>query len=76
MILREQENVFLFELGLFVPAVLKCLFSDIFLQTYFTHLEKSYPHLLGSCNFLAHGGAGGNGGIKWKLLTKKGIKKK
>ena len=25
MILREQENVFLFEFGLTVPAVLKCL---------------------------------------------------
>ena len=27
MMLREQENVFLFEFGLIVPAVLKCLFS-------------------------------------------------
>ena len=26
MTLREQENVFLFEFGLVVPAVLKCLF--------------------------------------------------
>ena len=26
MILGEQENVFLFEFGLIVPAVLKCLF--------------------------------------------------
>ena len=26
MILREQENVFLFEYGLIVPEVLKCLF--------------------------------------------------
>ena len=26
MILREQENVFLCEFGLIVPAVLKCLF--------------------------------------------------
>ena len=26
MIVRDQENVFLFEIGLIVPAVLKCLF--------------------------------------------------
>ena len=26
MIVRDQENVFLFEFGLIVPAVLKCLF--------------------------------------------------
>ena len=26
MIVREEENVFLFEFGLIVPAVLKCLF--------------------------------------------------
>ena len=26
MILREQENVFLFEFGVTVPVVLKCLF--------------------------------------------------
>ena len=29
MILREQENVSLFEFGLIVPAVLKCLFGII-----------------------------------------------
>ena len=26
MILRKEENVFLFEFGIIVPAVLKCLF--------------------------------------------------
>ena len=30
MILREQENVFLFEFELIVPAVLKCLFRHNF----------------------------------------------
>ena len=29
MIVREQENIFLFEFGLIVPAVLKCLFCII-----------------------------------------------
>ena len=29
MIVREQENVFLFEFGLIVAAVLKCLFCVI-----------------------------------------------
>ena len=28
MILKEQENVFLFEFGLIAPAVPKCLFSQ------------------------------------------------
>ena len=30
MILKEQENVFLFEFGLIIPAVLKCLFLHNF----------------------------------------------
>ena len=29
MIVRDQENVFLFEFGLIEPAVLKCLYFDI-----------------------------------------------
>ena len=43
---RDQENVFLLEFGLTVPAVLQCLFDIKFVQTQFTHLEKSYPYLL------------------------------
>ena len=62
MILGEQENVFLFEFGLIVPAVLKCLFRHNFGRrslppakklSLFTisagvvyHLQKSYPYLL------------------------------
>ena len=43
MILGEQENVFLFEFGLIVPAVLKSLFRHNSDVVY--HLQKSYPYL-------------------------------
>ena len=49
MILGEQENAFLFEFGLIVPAVLKCLFRhnfDIISAEVVYHLQKSYPYLL------------------------------
>ena len=40
MILREQENVFLFEFGLIVPAVLKCLFDIICADVVYPNGEK------------------------------------
>ena len=45
MIVGEQENVFLFEFGLSVPKVLKCLFCIICADVVY-RLEKSYPYLL------------------------------
>ena len=44
MRLKEQENAFLFEFGLIVPAVLKCF--DIISADVVYHLQKSYPNLL------------------------------
>ena len=41
MILGEQENVFLFEFGLIIPAVLNYLFR---------HNLKSYPYLVIFCS--------------------------
>ena len=40
MILGEQENVFLFEMGLIVPAVLKCLFRHNFCRDSLPPAEK------------------------------------
>ena len=45
MILVEQENVFIFEFGLMVPAVLKCLFRHNFYRRSLPPAEK-YPYLL------------------------------
>ena len=45
MILGEQENVFLFEFGLIVQAVLKCLFRHNFCIRSLPP-QKSYPYLL------------------------------
>ena len=45
MILREQQNVFLFEFGLMVPTVLKCLFRRNCADVVY-HLEKSYLYSL------------------------------
>ena len=45
MIPGEQENVFLFEFGLIVPAVLKCLFCIICADVVYPPKE-SYPFLL------------------------------
>ena len=43
---RDQENVFLFEFGLIVPVVLKCLFWHNLCKRTVTHMEKSRPYLL------------------------------
>ena len=40
MILGEQENVFLLEFGLIVPAVLKCLFPQNFCRRSLPPAEK------------------------------------
>ena len=40
MILREQENVFLVEFGVIVPAVLKCLFRHNFYRRNLPPAEK------------------------------------
>ena len=40
MILGEQENVYLFEFGLIVPAVLKCLFRHNFCRRSLPPAEK------------------------------------
>ena len=40
MILGKQENVFLFEFGLIVPAVLKCLFRHTFCRRSLPPAEK------------------------------------
>ena len=45
MMLRDQENVFLFEFGLIMPAVLKCLFYIIYKDVVYPPGE-SYPYLL------------------------------
>ena len=45
-ILKEQENVFLFEFGLIVPTVLKCLFRHNLCRRSLPTWKKSYPYLL------------------------------
>ena len=45
MILGEQENVFLFEFGLIVPAVLNAYFDIIYADVVYPP-EKSYFYLL------------------------------
>ena len=40
MIIREQENVFLFEFGLIVPAVLECFFDIIWADIVYPPGEK------------------------------------
>ena len=45
MIVRDQENIFLFEFGHIVPAVLKCLFDIICADVVYPPGE-SCPYLL------------------------------
>ena len=45
MILGEQENAFIFEFGLIVPAVLKCLFRHNFCRRSLPP-AKRLPYLL------------------------------
>ena len=40
MIVGEEENAFLFEFGLIVPAVIKCLFCIICADVVYPHMEK------------------------------------
>ena len=53
MILGEQENVFLFEFGLIVPAVLKCLFRHNFCRLSLPPAEKLplFTHFASIKNF-------------------------
>ena len=51
MILREQENVFLFEFGLVLPAVLKYLFEIICADVVYPPGEKLSEILKVSSNF-------------------------
>ena len=41
----EHENVFLFESGLTVAAVLKCSFRHNLCKSSLHNLEKNYPYL-------------------------------